>query len=90
VTRAGWVVLEDHVRRWLPALQTSPKALETIAADLRPGSGGPWEGLPDDLEARRALLLHDVATAAAERYGQPWPLRNDLLPEPPDTVADIL
>lgn len=86
----AWVALEDSVRRWMPALQTSHVVLEAVAADLRPGSGGPWEGMPPDLEARRALLLHDVATAAAERYGRPWPLESDLLPEVPDDVRGLL
>jgi hypothetical protein len=83
----SWVAFEDAVRRWLPLMPA--RLLEEVASELRPGSGGPWEGMVAPLDGRRALLLDEVARLAAERYGQPWPLLNDLLPEVPDDVGDL-
>jgi hypothetical protein len=85
-TRLLWAAHVDTLRGLLPHLDIP--ALTVVAADLRPGSGGRWEGMPPDLEAQRQLLLAQVAEFA-ERLGVAWPIEGDLLPEVPDSAEGL-
>lgn len=79
-----WAAHEDTVRQLLPALGVA--ALHEVAADLRPGSGGRWGGLPPEAEARRQLLLADIVARVEGLTGRPWPFLDDLLPGVPDVL----
>jgi hypothetical protein len=86
--RVAWVTFEATVRCWLPLMPL--ELLRIVAAELRPGSGGSWEQLSADLDARRELLLADVVGAAAGLLGGPWPILGDALPSAPDSPAGLI
>lgn len=84
-TRIMWACHADTVRFLAPHLCIP--GLAVLAGDLRPGSGGRWQGMEPPLEAQRRLLLAQVAECG-ERLSGPgtWPHRADLLPEVPDCL----
>lgn len=88
ITAAGadrvlWTAWEDGVRSVVLPVADLAVIFE-LAADLRPGSGGRWEGLPAACEARRALLLADLVERG-EELGVVWPFEGDALPGVPDS-----
>jgi hypothetical protein len=86
VDGALWRAHEETCRSLLPVADLG--VLHELAADLRPGSGGRWELMPAGCEARRRLLLADVAARGEELSGRAWPFVDDALPAAPDTVPD--
>jgi hypothetical protein len=86
--QVSWRTFEDTVRRWLHLMPL--ELLQEVAGDLRPGSGGPWQGMSAVLEARRELLLADVVEVGAGLLGGPWPFDADILPAAPDSPAALL
>jgi hypothetical protein len=86
--QVSWRTFEDTVRRWLPEMTVS--MLGAVVADLRPGGGGPWDGLPAGLDCRRQLLLDEVIGVATKRLGGPWPIVGDALPAAPDSPAELV
>ena len=87
-SRCMWFAHVDTVRLLAPVLDVA--GLAALAADLRPGSGGRWEGLPAPLDAFRALLLAEVADAAERLTGAgTWPIRSDIGIDAPDDISEL-
>jgi hypothetical protein len=87
-TRVAWSAYEDTICRLLPTFARG--TLVAVAADLRLRCGGPWDDLPEELDARRQLLLADVIKAAEVELGGPWPIVGDSLPEAPDDLSGLV
>jgi hypothetical protein len=86
--RASWFQHEETIRLLMPAMDVA--ALRAVVIDLRTNMHGRWTHMPPGIDDRRRLLLHDVATAAAERAGEPWPWLDDLLPDGDRLAAQLL
>ena len=74
VARVTWTAHEDTIRGLLPFLELD--ALREVGHDLRVDPvhlTGRWSGLPSDVEARRLLLLDEVARRGRELGGWGWP-----------------
>jgi hypothetical protein len=84
---ALWHAHEDTVRLLLGSFALDETPLRVLARDLRPGMGGRWEGLPPPLEARRQLLLGDIARCLDGMGHYPDP--EDLLPQAPDSPEGV-
>lgn len=88
VARVTWVAHEDTIRALLPVLELD--ALREVGHDLRVDPvhlTGRWSGLPADVEARRVLLLDEVARRGSELNGGAWGWLDDLVPELPADVS---
>src|SRR5438128_2633620 len=77
-----WFAFEDGIQHLLPHL--TEQGLRRVADDLRPDCGGRWGGLASPLEARRRLLLNEVAELIEGMGRTASP--GDLLPVAPDFI----
>ena len=92
--RSRWIATEAAVRELLPAVRDI-EGFALVVRYLRPPAGpemggpGHWARQPDDCDARRQALLHEVVDLAEQVTGEQWPFPDDARPEVPDTPEGL-